>query len=70
MTFDNATRTSLTVPPARTEGPDDRFIARAFAEAGFKAYMTRRVFFTGDARVMFRGRIEEVLFRAGFGIDF
>ena len=32
--------------------------------------MTRRAFFTGDMRIMFRGGVEEVLFRAGFGIDF
>jgi Outer membrane protein beta-barrel domain len=56
--------------PARTEGPDHQFIARGMGEVGFKAYMTRRSFFTGDMRVMFRNGVDQVLFRAGFGIDF
>ena len=32
--------------------------------------MTRRAFFTGDMRLMVRHGIDDVLFRAGFGIDF
>ena len=32
--------------------------------------MTRQAFFTGDTRLMFRNGLDEVLFRAGFGIDF
>src|SRR4051812_24781256 len=64
------TAVSPPIRPARTEGPVHRVIARPFGEAGFKAYMTRRTFFTGDMRVMFRGGIDEVLFRAGFGVDF
>jgi len=70
VVFDNVTRTSRQVRPARTEGPDHRTIARPFVETGFKAYMTRRAFFTGDSRVMFRNGLEEVLFRFGFGVDF
>jgi hypothetical protein len=58
------------ITPARTEGPDRRTIARPFAEAGFKAYMTRRSFFTGDTRLMFKSGLDEVLFRFGFGVDF
>jgi opacity protein-like surface antigen len=68
--FDNVTRTSRVIQPARTEGPEHDFIARAFAEGGMKAYITRRAFFTGDMRMMFRHGIDEVLFRAGFGFDF
>jgi opacity protein-like surface antigen len=68
--FDNVTRTSRILQPARTEGPDHRFIARGVGEVGFKAYMTRRAFFTGDMRLMFRNGIEQVLFRTGFGFDF
>lgn len=70
IVFDNVTHLTRTVTPARTEGPTDRFIARVFGETGFKAYMTRKAFFTGDMRIMFRGGIDEVLFRAGFGFDF
>jgi hypothetical protein len=68
--FDPVTRVSRQISPPRNEGPDHRFIARPFGEAGFKAYTTRRTFFTGDARLMFRSGIDEVLFRFGFGIDF
>lgn len=68
--FDPVARTSRQVSPARTEGPSHKTIVRPFGEVGFKAYMTRRAFFTGDTRVMFRGGIDEVLFRIGFGVDF
>jgi len=70
IVFDNATRVTRTIAPARTEGPEHRYLARGFGETGFKAYMSRKAFFTGDMRIMFRGGIEEVLFRAGFGFDF
>jgi hypothetical protein len=68
--FDNVTRTPRTIRPARIEPPEHRVIARPFGEAGFKAYMTQRAFFSGDVRLMFRHGIDEVLFGAGFGIDF
>jgi hypothetical protein len=68
--FDPVARISRQTSPALIEGPEHRWIARPFVEAGFKAYMTQRVFFTGDARLMFRTRVDEVLFRAGFGVDF
>ncbi len=56
--------------PQRT-GPDThRWLARPFADLGFKAYMTRRAFFLADGRVMFRSGVDEVLFRTGFGVDF
>ena len=69
VAFDNVTHQSRTIEPARTEGPKHDFIARPFVEGGFKSYLTRRAFFTGAARVMFRNGIDEVLFRAGFGFD-
>lgn len=68
--YDPVSRTSRLIAPARTEGPTHRLVARPFGEAGFKAYMTRRSFFTTDMRLMFRDGIDEVLFRLGFGIDF
>lgn len=68
--FDPITRISRQVAPARIEGPEHRTIARPFGELGFKAYMTRRAFFTGDTRLMFKGGVDEVLFRFGFGVDF
>lgn len=68
--FDNAARVSRQIFPARVEEEDARFVARPFVETGFKAYMTRRTFFTGDTRLMFRSGLDEVLFRLGFGVDF
>jgi outer membrane protein with beta-barrel domain len=67
--FDNATRTTRQLEPPRTES-SRRTIARPFFETGFKAYMSRRAFFTADSRLMFRGGVDEVLFRLGFGVDF
>ena len=68
--FDSVTRSSRQLAPPRNEGPEHRTIARPFAEVGFKAYMTRRAFFTADSRLMYRKGLDEVLFRLGFGIDF
>ena len=68
--YDSAARTSTQIQPPRDVGPDHRTIARPFAEAGFKAYMTTRAFFTADSRIKFRGGMDEVLFRLGFGVDF
>lgn len=70
IVFDSVTRVAREITPLRTEGPDHRMIARPFVETGFKAYMTRRAFFSGDARIMVRHGIDEVLFRIGFGVDF
>jgi opacity protein-like surface antigen len=70
LVFDSVTRTSRQLSPPRDEGPEHRVIARPFGEAGFKAYMTRRSFFTADTRLMYRKGLDEVLFRLGFGIDF
>jgi hypothetical protein len=68
--FDPVTRVSRQIAPPRNEGPDHRVLARPFGEAGFKAYMTRKAFFTADTRLMFKSGIDEVLFRFGFGVDF
>jgi hypothetical protein len=68
--FDSVTRTPRQLAPPRNEGPEHRTITRPFAEAGFKAYMTRRAFFTADTRLMYRKGLDEVLFRLGFGVDF
>jgi opacity protein-like surface antigen len=70
VAFDSVTHVSRQISPERTEGPVRRTLARPFVETGFKAYMTPRAFFTGDARVMVRHGIDEVLFRLGFGVDF
>lgn len=61
---------SRLVQPERTEGPDTRLRARAFATTGFKAYMSERAFFRSDLRLTFTRRIEDVTARFGFGVDF
>lgn len=68
--YDPASRTSTLLSPEYTTNPPPRLLARVFAEGGFKAYLSRRAFFLGDMRIMFRGGVDEVLFRAGFGVDF
>jgi hypothetical protein len=68
--YDSVARVSRQLAAARTEGPTRRVVARPFGEVGFKAYMTRRAFFTGDMRLMVHRGIDQALFRAGFGVDF
>jgi hypothetical protein len=68
--FDNAARQTLVlreevVHPTRTE-----LLTRPFAAFGFKAYMTPRSFFRSDMKLVFRGGLDEVLMRFGFGVDF
>jgi hypothetical protein len=52
------------------EGPDTRLRVRPFGAAGFKGYVTPRVFIRGDLRLVFRHGLEESLVRAGIGFDF
>ena len=68
--WDPVLRITRELAPGRTVGPDRRWSLRPFAGVGFKAYMTRRTFFTSDMRLMVRGGIDQVLFRTGFGVDF
>ena len=67
--YDSASRTTRVISAGRTETGTD-IVARPFVQTGFKAYMTRKSFFTSDARVLFRSGFDEVLFRFGFGVDF
>ena len=43
---------------------------RPLVAAGFKAYVTPRTFVRSDVRLLIGDRIEEVLVRFGFGVDF
>ncbi|MEO6236134.1 MAG: hypothetical protein ABIQ52_03995 [Vicinamibacterales bacterium] len=70
VVFDSAARITREIRPGRAEGPTRRTIARPFAEAGLKAYMTRRAFFTADTRLMYRHGLDEVLLRCGLGVEF
>jgi len=67
--FDNVTRTTRLVQPEADRDPTTRVLVRPFAELGVKAYMSRRVFVRTDMRLLFRGRVDEVLFRFGVGVD-
>ena len=68
--YDQVTGTSRTVTLAQHEGPRTSVRVRPFVAAGFKAYMTERVFFRQDFRVAFRGGPDETVLRLGFGFDF
>ena len=68
--YDSVARTSRQLRPAAIIGPAVDLTARPFAGVGFKAYMTPRAFFRTDMRFVFRGGVDEVLWRFGFGMDF
>jgi opacity protein-like surface antigen len=57
------------VSDARTEYRTS-FAVRPCAEAGFKAYLSPRAFFRTDLRLRAGSRVDEVLLRFGFGVDF
>ena len=63
-------RQTIIVRPAMRHPESTDLHARPFFSAGFKAYMTPRGFFRSDLRVVAGERIEEVLWRFGFGVDF
>jgi hypothetical protein len=67
--FDPVTRQSTVVQPAQLD-ERDRSQVRPFTDLGFKAYYTERAFFVTDARLTLGRRIDGVLFRFGFGVDF
>jgi hypothetical protein len=54
----------------RTTIVERDLVVRPFVDVGFKAYMTPRGFFRTDLRVGGSKRIDEVLLRFGFGVDF
>jgi hypothetical protein len=68
--FDQASRTTRVVQPARTIGPSTDVEVRPFAEIGTKLFLSRRGFFRTDLRLTFRGGVDEVLLRFGLGLDF
>jgi hypothetical protein len=70
LLYDQASRTSRVVRPARTLGPSTELQVRPFAEAGTKLYVSRRAFVRTDLRLTIGSGIDEVLLRFGVGIDF
>jgi hypothetical protein len=43
---------------------------RPFVTTGFKAYVSDRAFFRGDVKLDVGSRVEQVVWRAGVGVDF
>jgi hypothetical protein len=70
LLYDQLTRISRVVRPARTIGPSTALVVRPFAEVGTKLYLSRRGFFRTDLRLTFRDNVEEVLLRFAVGVDF
>jgi hypothetical protein len=68
--FDPVTRQTRTVRQPTEHPTRHDFDVRPFAATGFKAYMTPRTFFRTDMRFVVGSRLEEVVFRFGFGMDF
>jgi outer membrane protein W len=44
--------------------------ARPFVTTGFKAYFAERAFFRGEVKLGLARRVEELVWKAGFGVDF
>lgn len=57
--------------PAHTDVGDTIAVrARPFITTGFKAYVSDRAFFRGDVKLDVGNRVEQVVWRAGVGVDF
>ena len=68
--FDQITRQSRIVREAIDQPERTDVRAMALVTMGFKAYVHPRAFFLTDGRVSFDNRVDEVLVRFGFGVDF
>ena len=68
--YDPITRTGRIITPERTDPAQTDFRVSPYVDTGFKAYMTPRAFFRSDLRVAFRGGVDDVVTRFGFGFDF
>ena len=61
---------SRVVEPQRIDGPRTEVSVSPFVAAGFKAYLASRAFFRTDIRGSLNRRVDDVLVRVGFGVDF
>ena len=68
--YDEFSRAGRLVEPQRTDAPRTDIIFRPYVATGFKAYTARRAFFRSDLRASFGRRLDEVIVRFGFGVDF
>jgi len=57
------------IPESRTDPRTDVHL-RAAAAAGFKAYLSQRAFFRTDLKFVGARRLDQVIWRFGFGVDF
>jgi hypothetical protein len=55
--------------PAHEESSHE-VLLRPAASVGFKAYLSPRAYFRSDVRIGFRSRVDDVIVRFGFGVDF
>jgi hypothetical protein len=71
VVFDEVLRQTRLVAPPERVGPETSLHVRPFAATGFKAYVSTRAFIRGDVRLgVRRGGVEDVIVRAGVGVDF
>jgi hypothetical protein len=68
--YDDVSRGGRVVRPGRSEGAQTDVTVVPFVATGFKAYLGQRGFFRSDLRVAIGDRVEDVLLRLGFGVDF
>lgn len=68
--YDGVTQQPRVVDPGRRIDGPARWQARGVAQAGVKTYLSERAFGRFDVKVAWRGGVDEVVFRAGIGVDF
>jgi hypothetical protein len=62
---------SRSVPPGRGERDDVTTTrVRSFVTAGFKEYFSERAFFRGELKIGFDSRVQQIVGKAGVGVDF
>lgn len=68
--YDYDVRAPRELEPARRIELPDEWRPRGLAVVGLKAYFSTRAFARIDVKAAFRGGVEEVILRAGIGVDF
>lgn len=67
----NERTTETSRGPARKDITDATVVrARPFVTTGFKAYFSERAFFRGELKLDVGSRVEQMVWKAGFGVDF
>ena len=63
-------RTEMVLAEERDEGPSSTTHVRLLVGAGVKLYVSPRVFFRADGRVIVGAHTQHLALRGGFGVDF